>query len=440
LVSILSGLYFVFQSPTTDVKVTRVNSDINKLYELLKPGALVYVGGSCAEPHGLLDAIAGYNEMAGEKKQLSGIRYIQQPLGAVNQRDLSVLTPESTQKTFFMTPNLQDGLSSGRVEFVPMHMRTIFDYLSNLSIDVALLQGARDANGELRFGPNVDYVDAVLRSARHVVIEENTSYLAPMGSPLVEDADLVIPFDSAKPLYPVGEPDDTSRKIGALIADLIGDGDCLQTGIGAVPAAIMTNLESRSDLGFHGGLMDDHVMNLIVRGNISGLKKSIDRGKHILGMALGSEKLLAWLASDPKASDVVFRSADYTHDAAVISQLDNFVSVNSAVEIDLMGQVNAEVAGGKQISGTGGSVDFMRAAKMSKGGRSIVAMSSTARRGTVSRIVPRVEVVTALRTDVDTVVTEYGVAELKNESLVARAEKLIAIAHPDFRDELRAQL
>ncbi|MBT4162954.1 MAG: acetyl-CoA hydrolase/transferase family protein [Gammaproteobacteria bacterium] len=411
-------------------------SDIEKLIELLQPGSVVYVGGSCAEPHSLLDAIG---EQGGS---LAGIHYIQQPLGAVNSRDLSLLTPESTQRVFFMTADLQEGLKAGRVEFVPMHMRAIFDYLSRIRIDVALLQGARDREGRLRFGPNVDYVDAVLSSCKTLVIEENGSYTAPMGAPAIDEAriDLVIQSNSVKPTYPVAKLDETSEKIGSLIADLIRDGDCIQTGIGAVPAAILNNLKDRSDLGFHGGLMDDGVMELIANGNITGANKQIDRNQHVLGMALGSDELLDWLARDPKAEQVVFRSANYTHESTVIRQLDNFVSINSAIEIDLMGQVNAEVAGGRQISGTGGSVDFMRAAKMSRGGRSIVAMTSTARRGSVSRIVPTVSVVTALRTDVDIVVTEYGFAELKDESLKSRAERLIAIAHPDFRDELRTSV
>ena len=148
-------------------------------------------------------------------------------------------------------------------------------------------------------------------------------------------------------------------------------------------------------------------------------------------MALGSAALLEWLA---RRGDVVFRGADYTHEVRVIRDIPNFVSINSAVEIDLFGQVNAERVGGRQISGTGGSVDFMRAAKASKGGRSIVAMTATARGGSVSRIVPRVDLVTALRTDIDLVVTEYGVADLKHASTAARVDALIEIAAPGFRE------
>lgn len=401
---------------------------------LLTPGATIYVGGSCAEPRGILDALTGMG------LDVPDISYIQQPLGAVNQRDLSTLSPGASQRTFFMTPFLQDGLAVGRVEFVPMHMRTIFDHLQGSAIDVAILQGARDRNGELRFGPNVDYVDAVLESAKSIVIELNTSFTAPIGAPRIDPAriDLLVETEAARPTYPLSGSDDTSDKIGELIAGLIHDGDCLQTGIGAVPAAILKNLEDRNDLGFHGGLMDNGIMDLINQGVINGRRKTLDGHQHVLGMALGDDTLLDWLANDAAAENVVFRSADYTHEISVISQIDNFVSVNSAIEIDLMGQVNAEVAGGRQISGTGGSVDFMRSAKASRNGRSIVAMASTARGGSVSRIVPRVSTVTALRTDVDIVVTEFGVADLRHASLASRREQLIAIAHPDFRDQLQA--
>lgn len=412
-----------------------ITNDMQAMIDVLNPGAVVYVAGSCGEPKGLLTQISA-------TPALKQLHYIQFPLGAINQFDLSSLTAESTQETFFMSPFLQDGLKAGRVAFVPMHMRAVFDYLGRRPIDVALLQAARDVDGELRFGPNVDFVESILANAKHVVIEESTQWLAPKGTPLVDQSRVhaVIPIASEKPVFPSGPTDPVSTKIGKQIAALIRDGDCLQTGIGAVPAAILENLQARNDLGFHGGLMDDGVMQLIRDGNLNGRAKQIDKGKHILGMALGSEAMLDWLAQDEAAENVVFRSANHTHDANVISQLDNFVSINSAVEIDLMGQVNAEVAGSKQISGTGGSVDFMRAAKMSRGGRSIVAMTATARNGSVSRIVPSVKVVTALRTDVDLVVTEFGVAELKDESLASRAQRLIDIAHPDFRDELRAAM
>ena len=269
-----------------------------------------------------------------------------------------------------------------------------------------------------------------------VIAELNRRIVAPLGCPRIELAQIDYLFESDRALAAMAAPniDEAAQSIGKLVAGLINDGDCVQTGIGAIPAAILNELSTKNDLGLHGGLLDAGGMRLIEAGNVNGARKAIDRDLHITGMALGDSELFDWLADQPT---VVFRGADHTHEVSAIAQLQNFVSINSAVEVDLFGQVNAEYAGGKQISGTGGSVDFMRAAKASKGGRSIVAMNATARGGTVSRIVPQVDMVTALRTDVDIVVTEFGVAQLKNLPNRQRLDALIEIAAPQFRDELR---
>jgi 4-hydroxybutyrate CoA-transferase len=395
-----------------------------ELRNLIKPRDLIYVGGSTNEPNGLLDLL----------QDVGDLRYIQQPIAAVNKRDLSALGDNCTQETYFMTPSVRSGLEAGRVRFIPMHMRAIYDHIANRPIDVSLLLAAKDKNGDLRFGLNNEYINAAIAGSRMVIVEVSDAYTAPLGSQLVGDAaDYLFSSHTAATTFPAVEVDPVSAEIGRRVAELIQDGDCIQTGIGAVPAAILEGLSNRNDLGLHSGILDDGAVGLIRAGNMNGLSKAIDKGKHIAGMVLGGPDLLNWLEDE---ETVQLRPANYTHEVNVIRQLDNFVSINSAVEIDLFGQVNAEVVNGQQISGTGGSVDFMRAAKSSKGGRSIVALSSTARRGSVSRIVKQVEMVTALRTDVDIVVTEFGVASLKSASLVERAEALIQIAHPDFRDEL----
>jgi 4-hydroxybutyrate CoA-transferase len=268
-----------------------------------------------------------------------------------------------------------------------------------------------------------------------VLAEVNRKIVAPAGSPLAPLDRITACLETVRelPEFPHVTLDDVSKRIGAHVADLVPNGACLQTGIGSIPAAVLAALGSKNDLGLHSGLIDDGMMRLIRDGVMTGARKAIDRDTHVTGMALGSTTLLEWLADEPR---VAFRGADHTHEVAVIRELDDFVSINSAVEVDLYGQVNAEMVGGKQLSGTGGSVDFMRAAKSSRGGRSIVALTATARGGAVSRIVPRVEIATALRTDVDLVVTEYGVAELREASNEERIERLIAIAAPQFRDEL----
>lgn len=395
-----------------------------ELRGLIKPGNIVYVGGSTNEPAGLLDQLDNVHDL----------HFIQQPLAAVNKRDLSALGEGCTQETHFMTPFLQDGLAANRVKFIPMQMRAVFEHIANRYIDVALLLAAKDVNGDLRFGLNNDYVSAALASSKIIIVEVSDAFVSPIGSLLLGDqADYLFASQTPAAQFPTAVIDPISEKIGMLVADLIHDGDCIQTGIGAVPAAILNGLADRNNLGLHSGIIDDGAVQLIKSGNMNGRCKAVDKDTHITGMVLGNAETLNWLQTD---TSVQFRPANYTHEISIIKQLDNFVSINSAVEIDLHGQINAEVVNGLQISGTGGSVDFMRAAKASKGGRSIVALSSTARRGTISRITKQVEMVTALRTDVDLVVTEYGVADLKSASLAERAEALIQIAHPDFRDEL----
>jgi len=403
---------------------------MSDLINHLSPGQRIFVAGSSNEPTALLQQLAGADLP-------ERLHFIQFPIGGYNNVDFTRFNDSAELTTFFMTSALRDA-DPGRLHFLPMQMRWVYDYLRQ-DVDVALLQVARDRNGDLRLGPNVDFVGAVLESADVVLAELNHAVVAPAGSPRIDPSRIDALIESERPLVEMSAPniDAAAQQIGAHVAALIRDGDCLQTGIGAIPAAILMQLGERNDLGMHGGLIDDGGMTLIQAGNINGSRKAIDRGQHITGMALGSAELLAWLADTP---EVVLRGADHTHEVSAIRQLDNFVSINSAVEIDLFGQINAEFAGGRQISGTGGSVDFMRAAKASKGGRSIVAMNATARGGSVSRIVPRVELVTALRTDVDIVVTEYGVADIKHLPNQARAEALIEIAAPEFRDGLREGL
>ncbi len=400
------------------------------LSKYLEPGQRIYVAGSSNEPTGLLQ------EMAASDLP-ENLEFIQFPLPGLNQTDFTQFNETASVTTFFMSSALAKG-DSARVNYLPMQMRATYDYLST-NVDVYLLQVAYDQAGKLRVGPNVDFHEAVLAQGPRVIAQLNRRMVAPAGSLLMNPAqiDVLIENDVSAPALMPAIIDDAAKEIGRLVARLIRDGDCLQTGIGAIPAAILNQLTDKNDLGMHGGLIDDGGMRLIQQGILNGARKAIDTGKHVTGMALGSDDLMQWLATQ---RNVVFRGANHTHEVNAIRQLDGFVSVNSAVEVDLFGQVNAEMTGDRQISGTGGSVDFMRAAKASKDGRSIVAMNATARGGSVSRIVPKVEMVTALRTDVDTVVTEYGVAQIKDLPNAARAEAMIEIAAPQFRDQLRQHL
>lgn len=400
---------------------------------LLRPGMRVWVAGSSNEPRALVEGLKQACER--DPATAEGVTFLQFPFPGMNRFDFSSLGAATRMEAFFLTRDLRAGHASGRVQYVPMHMRHVYDYLAR-GVDLACIQCTRDAAGVLRAGPNVDFHAAALGGAKVVVAELNTALPAPAGAPPIDEAtiDYVVTSANGPMTLAPAEPDEVARTIGRHVAALIHDGDCIQTGIGAIPAAILAALADKNDLGMHGGLLDDGGRALIDAGVVNGAAKSHMQGAHVTGMLVGSAELFAWAASRP---DVFLVGADVTHESRTIALLDNFVSVNSAVEVDLDGQVNAEVVAGRQISGVGGAVDFMRAARMSRGGRSIVAMTATAARGKASRIVPRTAIVTALRTDVDIVVTEYGIASLHGASMSARAEALVAIAHPDFRDDLR---
>ena len=227
---------------------------------------------------------------------------------------------------------------------------------------------------------------------------------------------------------------DTDEAIARHSAQFIGDGSVIQTGVGAVPDAILRLLHDRKDLGVHSGMLGDGLVDLVEAGVITNARKAIDKGVSINGALIGTKRLYQW-AHQNKA--IRMCSTAYTHDAAVLAQLDRLVTINSALEVDLTGQVNAEQTGAAYMGGTGGQVDFVRAGARSAGGHSIIALSATAKGGSLSKIVPTLSgPVTTARTEVDVIVTEFGAAELKGQSLAERTKRLIAISHPDFREAL----
>ncbi len=403
---------------------------------LLRPGMTVFVQGGVTEPLTTLAAIAA------EPAASRGVTYTGVTIPGVNRTDWAGFHVEARSRIFFAIPEVRESLAAGRAEFIPIQYRNLFDHLAHeVTVDLALVQvGPPDGDGNCPLGPSVDFVPAVLGHANRVVAEVNRALPDLAGAPRLplNRFDYAIDCDRAPIAVPPEVPSGGAREIGAHVAGLVGDGDCIQIGIGKVPDAVLAGLRAKNDLGFHAGMITDAVVELARAGVMTGAAKNIDSGRLVTGIAIGSDRLYGELAELP---NVDFRGADYTHDVRVIAQLDNFVSINSVIEIDLMGQVNAEMVGGTQVSGPGGSVDFMRGAALSKGGRSILALNATAARGTLSRIVPRLAegtAATALRTDVDYVVTEFGVARLKNRTLADRAAALIEVAAPAFRDELRA--
>ena len=405
------------------------------LHRILQPGMRVAVPGGVAEPTSLIDLLREAPDA------VAGVIFYQFPLAGLNNFDYSSLHETTRICTPFMAPHLQDAEHAGRLDFLPISMRYMYDFFARApEFDLCLLQLApEDTSATLKHGFSFDFLEAMIGNSKRILAEVNSQLKPPASVPGIAREKLDFIVETAHDIAQMQPPkiDDTALAVGRNVAGLIPDGACLQTGIGSIPAAVLASLDQHSDLGLHSGLIDDAGMRLVERGNLTGRLKAVDRGQHIACMAIGSQHLYRALADTP---EVVLRGANYTHDALAIAKLENFYSINSAVEIDLSGQVNAEWVGGRQVSGTGGSVDFMRAARLASGGMSIVALASTARGGTLSRIVPKFAEgtpVTALRTDVDAVVTEHGVAQLRGETLQSRRERLIAIAAPEFRDALR---
>jgi len=402
---------------------------------LLESGMTVFVAGATAEPREILEALARHADRCAE------VRFVSVSIPGLNAVDFTALHPQAKSTAFFATRTNRVSVAEGRTDFLPLQYRAIYDYLEHdLEIDVAILQlPPAGEDGNFSVGIGADFAPAVLEKAGLVIGEINSRQPAPADAPTLPPAklDFAVACERPVPTLPAAKLSETVRAIGGHVADLIRDGDCMQIGMGAIPDATLGALAGKNDLGFHSGMIANGVMALARAGNLTGSKKTLDAGKIVTGATLGDQALIDWAG---ETSTLAFRPVGYTHDIGVTRRVDNFVSINSALQVDLFGQVNSDMLDGRQVSGTGGSVDMMRGAALSRGGRSIIALKATAAGGNISCIVsalPPQHATTALRTDVDYVVTEYGARRIRHLSWQARAEALIEIAAPQFRDTLR---
>jgi 4-hydroxybutyrate CoA-transferase len=401
--------------------------------DLLRPGMTVFVQGASGEPSALLQALAAAPAAS------DGVHYVGCFIPGVNRIDPAAFHPNARLTSFFVFGDIARSHAAGKVRFLPLHYSGIWGYLAGLEIDLALIQVTPpDRSSHCSLGVSVHFVPAVLERAKVVVAEVNAAMPRPAHSHEIpyERLDYVVATDRALVAVSTGGLPPETHRIGTHVAGLIDDGDTIQIGIGKVPAAVLASLRDRRDLGLHGGLVSDEVADLHEAGVLTGARKSHDPATMACTVALGSPRVYDWAGRCPALR---FAPVGYTHDVRVIGEIDNFVAINSVLSIDLTGQANAEMLEGRQVSGTGGLADFVRGARLSRGGRSILALPSTAGGGKSSRIVPRLgadDVVSCPRADADIVVTEHGVARLRDKSIDERAEALIAVADPAFRDEL----
>jgi acyl-CoA hydrolase len=323
----------------------------------------------------------------------------------------------------------------GALDVLPINYSAMPDLVTSgrLPIDVVLLQLAAD-HGAFNFSLMVDHVADAVPRARVVVAEINDLLPVTLGETRIEAADVHHMVRVSRPPFEV--PSRASRaierEIAANVCRLIGDGATLQIGLGSLPDAVLESLTTKRDLGLHSGTLGDRVVDLVEAGVITNRKKSVDTGKCVTATLLGSQRVYRWAHRNALLE---MRSPRYTHDILVHASIPGLTGINTALEVDLTGQINAEIAGGQNVGMVGGHGDFMRGCLKSPGGRGIIVMEATARNSAVSRIVPSLSrgIVTTARSDADTVVTEYGIAELRGRSVSERARQLIAIAHPDFR-------
>ncbi len=401
----------------------------------IKSGDRVFLTGNCSVPKRVLGALVDY-----AKESLHDVELAQ----VLTIGDAEYAAPELAGhirvNTMFIGADVRPAVQAGRADFTPVFLSEIASlYRTELPLDVALIHvSPPDEHGFCSYGVEVGVTKTAAEVAGIVIAEINSRMPRTLGDSFihVSKLDHIVEVDYALPEFRQGEPSPVQQAIGENVASLIEDGSTLQTGIGGIPDAVLQYLGDRKDLGIHTELFSDGIIDLVNRGIINNEAKTLHPGKIIAGFVLGTQVLYDFVHDNPI---VELHPTEYVNDPFRIAQNDRMVSINSAIEVDLTGQVCADSFGPRLYSGVGGQVDFVRGAARSKGGKPIIALPATAKGDTISRIVwqltPGAGVVTT-RSDVHYVVTEFGVAYLHGKSIRERARALIDIAHPDFREEL----
>ena len=401
----------------------------------VRSGMRVYIQPGCAEPETLVEALIR------RAPELFDVEIVHMMTMGCAPYVAPEMTGHFRHNAMFIGANVREAINDGRADYTPIYLSEIEGLFESgeMPIDVALIEvSPPDSHGYCSFGVGVDTTLTAAKVAKHVVAQINDNMPRTYGDSFIHVDDIDAFVESSRPLCALKRPvvTDLQVAIARNVAGLIDDGAVLQTGIGGIPDAVLPMLMDRRDLGVHSELVSDGVIPLIDAGVLTGARKNFKPRKIILGFALGTKHLFEFVDNNPIFE---FRPTAYTNDPGLIARNDNMVAINSAIQVDLTGQVCSDSIGNQFYSGIGGQVDFLRGASRSKGGKPIIAISSTAKDGTISRIVPMLDpgagVVTS-RGLVRYVVTEFGVAYLHGKSIRERAKALIEIAHPKFREEL----
>ncbi|MDR3702695.1 MAG: acetyl-CoA hydrolase/transferase C-terminal domain-containing protein [Candidatus Sulfopaludibacter sp.] len=404
--------------------------------DFIRSGDRVWIHTGCATPEVLVGAMV---RRARDLQDVEIYHMVACGSAAYSQPEMA---SHFRLNCLFLSGCVRDAVAEGRADYTPVSLGDIERLMDSgdLPVDVALIQTAPpDAHGFLSLGVSVDCTLAAALKARVVIAEVNDQMPRTLGDTFLHISKVAAVVETSRPLIELRPeaPTPVQEGVARHVASLIPDGATLQMGIGGIPNAVLACLGDRRDLGIHSEMCSDGVVPLIESGVINGARKSLHPGKAVAGFVLGSKVLFDFLHRNPAFE---FRPTRYVNDPFVIAQNDNMISINSALQVDITGQVCSDSIGTRPYSGFGGQLDFIRGAGRSKGGKPIIALPATARRGALSRIVPMLDPgagVVTTRSDVHYVVTEYGVAYLRGKTLRQRAEALIAIADPRFRDELQ---
>jgi 4-hydroxybutyrate CoA-transferase len=403
----------------------------------IKSGNRVVIGHAVGEPTHVIDAMVANKDAY---KDVEIIHMVAMGKAAYAQPGME---PHFRHNALFVGGSTRETVKSGHGDFTPCFFHRIPEALSTaLKPDVVLMQvSPPDNHGFCSCGVSVDYTKGAAEVAGTVIAQVNKNMPRTLGDTFLHVSQLHCIVEHDAPIIELKPPQisDVEKGIGENCAKLIKDGDCLQLGIGAIPDAVLLFLKGKKDLGIHSEMISDGVVELVEAGVVTNAKKNFHKGVSVITFLMGTRRLYDYVDNNPAVN---MFPVNYVNNPYIAGQNDNLVSVNSCVQVDFLGQVCSETVGTTQISAVGGQVDFVRATAISKGGRSIIAMPSMGAQGTVSKIVPLLDegaAVTTSRYDVQYVVTEYGIADLRFRTTKDRARALIDIAHPNFRESLKEE-
>ena len=406
------------------------------IFAHIHPGDRIFIGTGCGEPQYLVSAMIQY--VRSHPKAFYDAEVLQ-----VWNLGVSPYTDEKFRDTFrcnsfFIGKNMRDSVNNGIADYTPIFLSSVPELFlkKRIPIDVALIQTSLpDTHGYMSLGISVDIVKAAAENASLVIAQVNSNMPRVHGDSFLsmDAVDFVLPFDEPLLEFEAVVPDEIAEHIGKYVSQIVQDGDAIQVGYGSIPNAILSHLGNKKHLGVHTELLTDGVVELIKKGVVDNSKKELNRNKTVAAFCMGKRETYEYINDNPSME---FRPVSYTNNPLIIARNRNVTAINSALEIDLTGQATAESIGKYFFSGIGGQADFMRGAVLAQGGKTILAMQSTAENGEVSRIVPFLQEgagVTLTRGDVHYVVTEFGIAYLHGKNIRERAMDLIAISHPKFQ-------